>query len=207
MNPSAKHAVISLLLLVANAPMSLSTSSDSQSSNPPVAPDPDFLGSPLFSAWTDPASGVISHLLAPSGTEAGRARIAPLQQTFYYINNGLFSAPGGSRLLWFYCAFPPAQVRTLAVADFDAGTMRKFPDAGLGGAGTNPAMLHPVTGEVCWSNTQGIWRRSPSPGTRPVLVNAFDPKFINNRSLIQYATHLTLSADGGAFAIDARIGG
>ncbi|WP_232767587.1 hypothetical protein [Geminisphaera colitermitum] len=175
---------------------------------PIVESGPDFLQSPLLTPWTDPLSGITSHLLTASGTAAACARIAPVQQSFYYVNPSLWLPIGGHAAhYWFYCAFPPANSaqsgRTLAVADFIAGTLRHFPETAFTEASP---MLDHVTGEIYWANGQGIWKRTADSADTPHRVAAFAPAITRNRPVRRYATHLTLSPDRRALNIDAAIG-
>ena len=152
--------------------------------------------SPLFSPWRDPVSGVESFIL-------GR-RIAPLQQSFYYVNQS-FSDDG--RFLWFYGAFPPAgngnQGRSLAVVDFQLQEIRHYPETGFLDA--SPA-VDLATGEAYWCSGVDIWKRGPLAGDTPVLVNRFPPELARNRRPWRVSTHLTFSADRKSLNIDAEIG-
>ena len=65
--------------------------------------------SKLFTPWTNPDTGVTVYLLTQ--------KVAPLQQTFYYVNDGMTR---DGRYLWFYCAFPPSALKTLGGIDFEA---------------------------------------------------------------------------------------
>ncbi|MDF3058680.1 MAG: hypothetical protein K0R17_2895 [Rariglobus sp.] len=157
---------------------------------------PPLETSPLLSAWSDPVSGVKSHLLA--------RRVAPLQQSFYYVNRS-FSDDG--RFLWIYCAFPPAgnanQGRSLAVVDFKLQEVRHFPETGFLDA--SPA-VDPATGEAFWCTGLEIWKRGPLAGDPPSFVNRFPPSLARNRRPWRLATHLTFSADRKSLNIDAEIG-
>jgi hypothetical protein len=168
-----------------------------------------FLDGPLFTAWSDPITGVTSHILTPDahGTVPEHPqRIAPLQQSFYFLSPGITD---DGRYLWFYCAFPPSgsdyHGRTLAVADLHHGTVRHFPDTQFLEASP---LVDRRTGDVYWCTPAGIWTRSPRSGcsTPPRLVNRFDPAFVQHRDVKRYATHLTFSADGKSLNIDAEIG-
>ena len=57
--------------------------------------------SQLFTAWRHPETGVRFHIL----TE----KVVPIQQGFYFVNDGM-SADG--RYLWLYCGYPPSPGRT-----------------------------------------------------------------------------------------------
>lgn len=152
--------------------------------------------SPLFTPWCDPVSGVESFIL-------GR-RIAPLQQSFYYVNQS-FSDDG--RFLWIYCAFPPAgngnQGRSLAVVDFELQEIRHYPETGFLDA--SPA-VDLASGTAYWCTGVEIWKRGPLAGDLPVLVNRFPQTLALSRRPWRLATHLTFSADRKALNIDAEIG-
>lgn len=150
----------------------------------------------LFEKWTDPVSGVESYLLT--------RRAAPLQQTFYFTNSG-FTDDG--RFLWFYCAFPPGgdayYGRQLAVVDFAERTVRHFPDTQFMDASP---FADPRTGEVYWTTGLGIWKRGPEPKAATERVGLFPADLARRRRPLRLATHLSRSADGKSFAIDAQIG-
>jgi len=158
----------------------------------PVLP----LDSPLFERWTDPVSGVTSHILAD--------RVAPVQQTFYFVNTS-FSSDG--RYYWFYCAFPPAgsanQGRSLAVADFRKRTLTHFSETAFTDASP---VIDEHTGEAYWCTGLEVWKRRPEPDAAPVFVNRFPPEIASNRRPWRLATHLTFSADRRALNVDVEIG-
>ena len=108
----------------------------------------DFNDSDLFTPVTHPGSGVTVHVLAH--------RVAPVQQGFYFVNDSM-SADG--RYLWFYCAFPPASHRSLAVIDFADGSVRHFPETNAKGA-----YVEPETGDAFWCEGSALWRRGPGAG-------------------------------------------
>lgn len=150
----------------------------------------NFNDSALFTAVTHPDSDVTSYLLTH--------RVAPVQQGFYFVNDSM-SADG--RYLWFYCAFPPALHRTLAVLDLADQTVHHFPETNASGA-----YVDPNSGEAFWSEGAAVWRRGPTLDDEPVLVNRLPAELIGHRTVGNLATHLTRSADGKAFFIDAKIG-
>ena len=145
--------------------------------------------SPLFTPWRDPVSGVESFILT--------ARVAPVQQSFYYVTPSL-TADG--RYLWVRCAFPPGRHHILAVADLEAGTLRLVPEAQPDGG----PHVDPQTGDVYWTCGLELWRRGPREADRPERVNVFPEELAARRKPQYLASHLTLSADGKAFAADAR---
>lgn len=158
----------------------------------PVLP----LESPLFDPWTDPSSGVTSHILDD--------RVAPLQQSFYFVNRS-FSADG--RYYWFYCAFPPAgsanQGRSLAVADLWEKSLHHYPETAFTDASP---VIDEHTGEAYWCTGLEIWKRRPEPEAEPVFVNRFPPDIARNRRPWRLATHLSFSADRRALNLDVEIG-
>ncbi|MFA6962135.1 MAG: hypothetical protein WC205_15375 [Opitutaceae bacterium] len=146
----------------------------------------------LFTPWCDPVSGITSYILKP--------KVAPFQQSFYYINQSLTRE---GRYYWFYCAYPPAPGKTLAVVDLHKGEVHHFPETQFQEA--SPC-VDEETGVAYWANDRGIWSIGPVPGGKPRLVNRFSPEFQGNRTIFRYATHLTFSADRTALAIDAEVG-
>jgi hypothetical protein len=154
---------------------------------PVISPE----NSPLFARWRDPVSGVESLILS--------RRAAPLQQSFYFVNPS-FSSDG--RYLWFYCRFVPSDLQ-LAVADLAAGEIRQYPETQFLDA--SPFVIA-ATGDVYWAQGLDVWRRGPLAKDQATLVNSFPAELANNRRPWRLATHLTLSADGKSFAIDAQIG-
>jgi hypothetical protein len=157
---------------------------------------PFIESSPLFTRWNDPVSHVESLILSK--------RIAPIQQSFYFTNPSL-TADG--RFLWLYCAFPPGgdayYGRQLAVVDFTEQTLRHFPETQFMDASPH---VDPNTGEVYWTTGLEIWKRGPLPNDTASRVACFPTELANNRRPLRLATHLTRSADGKSFAIDAQIG-
>jgi hypothetical protein len=148
--------------------------------------------SSLFAEYTDPVSGVRSWILD--------RHVAPLQQGFYFVNQP-FS--GDHRYLWFYAAFPPAPQRCLGVVDFHEQAVRLFPETGFSGASP---WIHPDTGEAYWAAGASVWRRGPGDDDPVVPVNTVPEEVIAGRHLTRLATHLTISADGREFLIDAIAG-
>lgn len=149
-----------------------------------------FNDSNLFTPITHPESGVTSYVLTH--------RVAPVQQGFYFVNDSM-SADG--RYLWFYCAFPPALHRTLAVLDLVDGTVHHFPETNASGA-----YVDPHSGEAFWSEGAAVWKRGPRVDDKPVLVNQLPSELVGNRGVERLTTHLTRSADGKEFFIDAKVG-
>lgn len=155
-----------------------------------------FLNSPLFVPWTDPQSGVRSHILSK--------RVAPLQESFYFVNP---STSDDGRYYWFYCASPPAgsanQGRSLAVADLVEHRIHYYPETAFTDASP---MVDGRTGEVYWCCGLEVWKRRPEPEARPEFVNSFPSSLARNRRPWRLATHLTFSADRTALNLDVEIG-
>ena len=155
----------------------------------------DPRSSPLFEAWTNSETGLEVWLLS--------AEPAPLQQSFYFVNDGL-SRDG--RYLWFYCAYPPSgsgnDGRTLAVVDSEAQTVHRFPDTQFQ-AGS--PFVDPDSGEVYWTTGASIWRRGPQPEAEAECVNSLPADVLRNRRVARLATHLSRSADGREFFVDVWV--
>lgn len=152
----------------------------------------DFTRSKLFIPWIDPASGVTLYLLAQ--------KAAPVQQGFYFVNDGTSS---DGRYLWFYCAFPPSEAKTLGVVDFEKQQVFHFPETQF--SAVSP-FVDGATGWACWCSHNAIWRRGPDPACTAELVNALPEEVIQNRPISRLATHLTRSANGKEFFVDAGVG-
>ncbi|WP_221774303.1 hypothetical protein [Puniceicoccus vermicola] len=154
----------------------------------------DFLESRLFTPWSDPVSGVTSYVLTQ--------RVAPVQQSFYYVNQSLNS---DCTQYWFYCAFPPSgnanSGRCLGMADLEGGNLSYFPDTQFTMASP---LLDSETGDVYWANESGVWKRSFEED--PTLVGRFPDSVTRKRKVSRYATHLSLSANRQALGIDGTIG-
>jgi hypothetical protein len=147
----------------------------------------------------EPDSGLVSHVL----TE----RVAPLQQTFYFTNNGL--SPDG-RWLWFYCAAPPAAGRWLGVLNLETGAVYGYPETGFSDA--SPMVM--LDGSCLWMTESALWQRGPRPDDEVTCLNELPGDLIGmtqrdmrpSRCMVRSATHLTLTADGRAVLIDAYVG-
>jgi len=148
--------------------------------------------SKLFTPWTNPDTGVTVYLLTK--------KVAPVQQTFYFVNDGM-SRDG--RYLWFYCAFPPSGSRTLGVIDFDRQQVRHFPETQFSGGSP---FVDPDSGIAYWCIRESIWCRGPGPSDTAQQVNSLPEEVVRNRTVYRLATHLTRSADGREFFIDAALG-
>ncbi|MBN1581815.1 MAG: hypothetical protein JXA89_14010 [Anaerolineae bacterium] len=153
----------------------------------------DLDKSKLFTPITHPETGLSLYLL----TE----KVAPVQQNFYFVNSGMTD---DARFLWFYCAFPPSPVKTLGVIDFEAGTVRHVPQTQFNGS---TPYVDPASGTVFWGARESIWRLSPTEtDAMPDLVNSLPPDVVRTRTVHRLATHLTRSADGTEFLVDAALG-
>jgi hypothetical protein len=156
----------------------------------------DILKSTLFTPWTDPDSGVTSYILSK--------KVALVQEAFYFVNDSM-SRDG--RYLWFYCAYPPsgtaAQGRTLGVLDFETGDVRHFPETQFNHASP---YVDADSGWVYWGSGDSLWRRGPQPNDCAELIGSIPADLIGNRHVERFATHLTRSADGREFFVDAAFG-
>jgi len=165
---------------------------DTNTQGPSTVTSPEK--SPLFVPWQDPGSGVTSYILTQ--------RVAPVQEGFYFVNPH-FTADG--RYLWLYCVFPPASGAGghLAVIDFEQQEVRLYPETLFSDASP---FVDVKTGEAYWATGLEVWKRGPRQDDCPSLVNVFPKELAKGRHPWRLATHLTRSADGSAFAIDAQIG-
>ncbi len=150
----------------------------------------------LFTPITQPESGVTIYVLSH--------KVAPVQEAFYFSNA---SMPEDGRYLWFYCAFPPAgtaaQGRTLGVVDFATGEVRHFPETQFNEASP---WVDPTNGWVTWGMGTALWRRGPQAGGAAEWINEIPQRRIGARPVPRIATHLTQTADGRSFFVDAQIG-
>lgn len=152
----------------------------------------DLSRHPHFSAWTEPSSGLVSHIL----TE----RVAPIQQTLYYTNP---SVSVDERWLWFTCAFPPNPGKTLGVCSLDPTRplIRHFPHAGPVGAST---LVAPEGDAAFFALDDAVWRVDVDG--RVERLCWLPASYLAGRHLWRLATHLTLSADGRHFLLDGHAG-
>ena len=156
----------------------------------------ELIHSNLFTPVTNQETGVKIYILSE--------KVAPVQEAFYFVNESM-SQDG--RYLWFYCAYPPSasagQGRTLGVVDFQEQEVRHFPETQFS---SGSPYVDSVTGEVYWCMGDTIWKRGPAPRDEVVPVNSLPPEIVQNRPVQRLATHLTRSADGKEFFVDASIG-
>jgi hypothetical protein len=156
----------------------------------------DLTTSKLFSPWTDPETGVTVYVLTH--------KVAPVQEAFYFVYDGMTA---DERYLWFYCAFPPSGSatygRTLGLVDFERQEVRRFPETQFQHASP---FVDPNSGEVYWTTGPSIWRRPPDPAGGAEWVNLLPEDLVKLRTVHRLATHLTRSADGKEFFIDAAFG-
>ncbi len=152
----------------------------------------DILHNPdYFTPYTDPESSVTSYIMTK--------KLAPFQQGFYYVNDSM-SADG--RYLWFYCAFPPAQAKMLGLLDMQTGEINLLPETEFKGG---PYVV-PATGEIYWCMRDSVWKRGPGVNDKPEMIGSIPGEISGGRSVDRVATHLTVSADGREFFLDAQIG-
>jgi len=141
--------------------------------------DVDLHDHPYFTPWTDPVSGVVSHVLT--------RRVAPVQKHFYYTNRSVSPNPR----------------RTLAVVSLDPSEpiQRHFPAAGVD---AESPMIAPDSSGCYFTLGSDVWFQ-PIEG-QPRHVFALPESFVHGRAVHRLATHLSLSADGQRFLLDGHIG-
>lgn len=149
-----------------------------------------------FIKYIDPDSGVTSYVF---DNEA-----IPMTQSFYFTNP---SCDDGGRYIWMYCGFPPAGNsvfgRSLGVVDTENDTFTHFPNTMFTDASP---VVDTETGDIYYSATEGIYRKSPTPKEMPELI-APRPDFLRGKGHVEtLATHLTFSADKKKLCFDATVG-
>lgn len=148
--------------------------------------------STLFKKWRDPVSGLESFILNPESI--------PFVQSFYFVNT---SYTNDGRYLWFYCAFPPSEMKCLGLVDFENDSMRFLPETQFLDASP---MIDLENGDAYWISKTELWKISPIPGAKPVLVNRFPEELTKSRRPHRISTHLTFSADRKTLSLDAQLG-
>jgi hypothetical protein len=141
-----------------------------------------------FTARIDPKSGMTYYVLS--------TRVAPIQQGFYFINSGCDDA---RRYLWFYCAFPPSTGHCAGVIDFASDEVRFFPDTF--GSGW---MVDPLTGNLYWGNSQGLYMRTANPQDKPVQIARMPEECARFLGSSMGGTHLTFSPDRSELFVDIQ---
>ncbi len=141
-----------------------------------------------FTARIDPKSGMTYYVLS--------TRVAPIQQGFYFINSGCDDA---RRYLWFYCAFPPSTGHCAGVIDFASDEVRFFPDTF--GSGW---MVDPLTGNLYWGNSQGLYMRTANPQDKPVQIARMPEECARFLGSSMGGTHLTFSPDRSELFVTSR---
>ena len=149
--------------------------------------------SDLFTAWTNPSNGVVSHVL----TE----RAAPVQQSFYYTHP---SWSDDGRFLWLGCGFPPPggmhSQQVLGVVDFAHDELRVYPETQFNSS--RPWIDH-ATGEAWWCSHLDVWKRGPLADDQAVRVGSVPADHVVGK-LQSLGTHPTFSADRSCVGIDIR---
>ena len=128
----------------------------------------------------------------------------PHTQSFYFTNP---CATEDGRYIWMYCAFPPAGNaligRTLGVVDLERDSFTHFPESMFVDASP---IVDVVSGDAYFSDERGLYRLSPHPGSKPVLVAPL-PDFLKGMgNFVKLATHHTFSPDRRRLCFDAQVG-
>lgn len=152
----------------------------------------DLSESKLFTPIKNAANGLTIYLLTH--------KVAPVQQNFYFVNDGM---TGDGRFLWFYCAFPPSPGKTLGLLDLESEEVRRFPETQFNDASP---YVDPVSGVVYWCAHESIWSRGPRESETVQRVNSLPEDVVRQRTIHRLATHLSRSADGKEFFVDAALG-
>ncbi len=141
-----------------------------------------------FTTHVDPVTGMKYAVLS--------THAAPIQQNFYFVNSG-FSDDG--RYLWFFCAFPPAAGHSVGVIDFLTDEVRHFPET----LATDGWMVDPLTGNLFWGCTQGLFMRTPHPADRPIRIAPL-PEAFRKSGARTIGTHLTFTPDRKEIVADLQ---
>lgn len=147
--------------------------------------------SPLFTPWTDPASGVTSHVLT--------RRAARWQQAFYFTSPNITD---DGRWIWLYASDPPSP-HVLGLVDVARGTVEVYPETHFE---AESPYVDRSTGEVIWAHPGGVFRREPGPDRPVVEVATIGDKVTGGRDVRRLSTHLTRSADGQLLNLDIWAG-
>jgi hypothetical protein len=152
----------------------------------------DFSTHPWFSSWTDPGSGVTSHVL----TE----RVAPFQRSMYHTIRG--TSDDGD-YLWFTAIFPPSDHFCLAAARLagDQPEIKYFPHCPLMPIGNNPLVA--PDGRSATVVIGNALYRQPFDGD-PTLLHRIDN--VAPGHLYRLCTHMSQSCDGKYYVLDTHIG-
>ncbi len=154
-----------------------------------------------FKKYTD-KSGVVSYIL--------NTRVAPIQQSFYYINSAMSD---DDRFLWFMCKYPPSTCTLFAVLDFETDEIFFHPE--MDGA-DNPYIDH-KTGEAYFCNGRGLYRVSPTDPEKIEQYSSADK--VSRRVIDRFqknlkgektcggvrATHLSFTGDMSEAMIDTQM--
>ena len=142
-----------------------------------------------FSKHIDPECGVPFYVLD--------THVAPQQQAFYFVNPCMSN---DGRYLWFMCSFPPALYYTLGVIDFETDEIHHFPETEF--VAESP-LVDVETGDVYYSDTAAIFKRTPDPAIPPVrLCDMPAVAYENDAKVLRSATHLTMSPDKTKIFLD-----
>ena len=143
-----------------------------------------------FTKYVDPESGVVSYILTN--------RLAPLQESFYFVNNGFSPS---QRYMWFYAAYPPAKGRMLGVIDFEEETQNIFPETRF--LEDSPLV---VEEGAYWTSDQYICFRGPRKEDKTQLIAKYPDDLFGDKLLELMGTHLTLSPNKKELFFDAKSG-
>ncbi len=146
----------------------------------------------LFTKFTGDSAGLPIYIL--------NELVAPAQQSFYFVNDCMSA---DSRYMWLYGIFPPSSRKVLAVVDAVEGNIRVFPETQFDAASP---YIDSQTGELYWAGMGSIWKRGPGKNDEAQYINSIPDEIIRGRPVTHLACHLTRSANGKEFFVDAKIG-
>lgn len=141
-----------------------------------------------FMPYIDPDSKVTTYIL--------KTKIAPIQQHMYFVNA---SMTNDCRYLWFTCAYPPMEHKTMAVLDFETDEITHLPD-------TRPGFLDEDTGILYYGARDSIYMRGPKADDKAIKIAKLPNEITKQGLLTKISSHLILSADKSELVTDIAIG-
>jgi len=147
---------------------------------------------PLFRAWSDPISGITSHVLVE--------RVAPVQYRLPSPSSGISR---DERWLWFVCAHPPNQQRSLGLVCLDPAEpeIRHFPQAGFSGLAPQ---VTPEGDSVHFCAGSRVYRMNRHGQYSEVCRLGDD--YLGGRHLWRLSSYCSPSPDGRYLLLDGLVG-
>ncbi|NMA24056.1 MAG: hypothetical protein GX936_00150 [Clostridiales bacterium] len=144
-----------------------------------------------FEKYTDPQTGAVSYIL--------KSRIAALQQAFYFTTN---SMTDDGRYFWFL-GYDYGGAPNAGLIDFKTDTIQMFY---IRGATFSVPYMDPVTGELLYACSSGIYKAIPGTKGESVKICDIPQELQAYGNIRYYATHITLTPEKDEIFLDARCG-